>query len=207
MVRPTPILFALLLLAPCCLARVQESQEAVTAGAIAAWTRMCMEQNDGKVPTTWPEYRETLKFALNDVLNTTLPTRRYGVMDPRIPLQPPLQGEIVVITRKPIEDTAVPPGFLGLSDVVKGPGRYVIYKTPSGEVKHQWMDEDEVVETFAAAKIPLPDQDDEPERPWVTEARSSMMVKRMAYSVGLLVMIVAGFFVWKNLRTPRTKAA
>lgn len=198
------ILATLLLSLTCCAARVQESQEAVTAGAIAAWTRMCLEQN-GALPTSWPEYRETLKISLNDVLETTLPTRRYGVMYPTVPLIAPLQGQIVVVTRKPIEDLATPPGFLGLSEVLKGPGRYVIYKDAKGEIQHQWVTEDYVVKTFAAASLPLPDQDDEPERPWVTQARKLMSVKRGVCGAVVGLAILAGLF-W-GLRSRKPKAA
>lgn len=200
MQRPGLILATLLLSLSCCPARVQESQEAVTASAIAAWTRMCMEVNGGALPTTWPEYRETLKISLNDILGTTLPTRRYGVMNPTVPLIAPLQGQMVVVTRKPIEDLVIPPGFLGLSNVLKGPGRYIIFKDGSGQIQHQWVTEDYVVKTFAAAGIPLPDQDDEPERPWVTEARKSMYVKRGIYGGLLAALIVGGGFVASRRR-------
>ena len=201
MIQRLGLILAILSLSlTCCPARVQESQEAVTAGAIAAWTRMCMEVNGGNLPTSWPEYRETLKISLNDVLETTIPTRRYGVMYPTVPLIAPLQGQMVVVTRKPIEDLVTPPGFLGLSDVIKGPGRHVIYKDAKGEIQRQWVTEDYIVKTFAAAGIPLPDQDEEPERPWVTEARKSMYVKRGVYGGLLAVIAVVGTFVGLKAR-------
>jgi hypothetical protein len=189
--RPGLILALLLLSLSCCPARVQQSQEAVTAGAIAAWTRMCMEVNGGTLPTSWPEYRETLKISLNDILETTQPTRRYGVMNPPVPLIAPLQGQMVVVTRKPIEDLQIPSGFLGLGRVLKGPGRYIIYKDAGAKIHQQWVTEEYVIKTFAAANLPLPEQDDEPERPWVTEARRTMSMKRYGYGAALGVLILA----------------
>ena len=132
--RPGLTLATLLLTLSCCSAvRLQESPEAVTAGAIAAWTRMYADKNDGKPPTTWPEYKDFLKMSLNDVLVPTVPSRRYGVMDPPVPLLPPLSGVMLVVNRSPIQDTQIPPGFLGLSHVLKEPGRYVIYRDSAGE--------------------------------------------------------------------------
>lgn len=191
--RPGLILATLLLTFSCCAAREQESMEAITAGAIAGWSRLCAEKL-GTLPETWPEYRSTLSMSLDNVLNTTQPTRRYALIRPLQRLLPPLQGELIAVNRSPIYDLVTPQGFLGLYNVIKGPGRYVIYKDDEGEYQYEWVNESYVQAVFAATRTPLPDPDDEPERPWVTQAREDMKQRREV-AVGILIVgLLAGAF-------------
>jgi hypothetical protein len=170
---------------------VAKSPEEATAGAIAEWTRMCTEIS-GQVPGSWGEYRSILKVSVDEVFGNTLPTKRYAILPEPMPLTAPLDGQLLAMNRDPIYDVVPSGGFLGMGAGLKGPGRYLIYRTAAGKFSYAWITEDYVKTTFARAKTPLPDSDGEPEREWVIQARAGWMkIMWAAGSVALVVLLSA----------------
>jgi len=175
MIPPRPVLplvACCLLLLPPCLGAAMMSPEAATAKALAEWTRMCAESNGGQAPGSWSEYRAPLKLSMDDVFAPTVPTKRYAVLADPIRLAPPLNGALLIINRSAIYDTTPSTSVLDPCANLKGPGRYIVYRTPDGHFESSWVSEDYVRDTFTAAKMGLPESDGEPERPWVAQARS-----------------------------------
>jgi hypothetical protein len=182
--------------------RIQPSPEEVAASAIAAWTRMCTEVNGGEIPGSWADYRAALKVSVDEILDIAAPTKRYAILMPTLKLIPPLQGDLLLVNRSAIHDIVTPPNFPGLSPVLKGPGRYVVYRDAKGEFKAQWVTEDYVAKVFAAANVPLPMPDSEPERAWVAEARRNLLLWRIGYGV-MALLAVAGVMMWRRGSEPR----
>ncbi len=158
---------------------------------------MCMEANGGEIPGSWADYRAALKMSVDEILDTGLPTKRYAVLMPTLKLIPPFQGDLVAMNRSAIQDIVTPPNFPGMSPVLKGPGRYVVYRDTKGDFKPQWVAEDYIVQVFAAAKTPMPTPDSEPERAWVAEARRNLLLWRSGYGV-MAVFMVVGVLLWRQ---------
>jgi hypothetical protein len=177
--------------------RIQPSPEEVAARAIAAWTKMCVELNGGEVPGSWADFRSALKMSVDEILDTVVPTKRYAILMPPIRLTPPLQGELVAVNRSGIMDIVTPPNFPGVGPALKGPGRYVVYRDATGEFKPQWVTEDYITQAFAAADVPLPAPDSEPERAWVSNARQNLLEWRIGYGV-MAVLAVVGVVLWRR---------
>ena len=184
-------------LAPCLAERVQQSPEAVAVGAIAAWTQMCVEVSHGDVPGSWADYRAALKMSVDEILDTIKPTKRYAILLPPMRLSAPLQGDLIAVNRSGIMDIVTPPNFPGVGPVLKGPGRYVVFRDSAGEFKYQWVTEDYITSAFAAAKVTLPEPDSEPERPWVTKARQTLLKWRIGYGV-IAVAAIMGVILWRR---------
>lgn len=148
-------------------------------------------------PRDWGELDKALGKPLDKVFPTVLPTTRYMYFDPPLTLRLHAHREmkVVALTRKPMLETTMKESWLGRTIHLKGPGRYLLHEGKDGYLI-QWLDEPVIGRIWPSSGKALPDPDSEPERAWVREARSSIILRRMFWGgvpAGLLAVVVLRF--------------
>ncbi|MCW1884103.1 hypothetical protein OKA04_05135 [Luteolibacter flavescens] len=159
------------------------------------------EMDKGRKIGSWKDLDDVWGKPLDEVYPLVLPTRRYELFSPpvELPLHEKLSMQIVAMTRKPMWETTRK-GNMGRTMALKGPGRYVLYREPDGDYRTRWFDESEVQRLWPRTGRALPVPDDEPERPWVTKARTEILWKRIGL-VSLVVLLIgwlAGRVIWRR---------
>ncbi len=174
-------------------ATVITTAEGRTARAIATWTEEYQNNHAGALPKEWSDFGESRVGQMEEGMRHSAPTKRYAFISPPIILPQPQQGELVAMNRRAIEEVTYSMGILGgLGKGLRGPGRYIIYRSPEHELSCAWVTEDYVQQAFAAAAARLPVPDQEPERTWVIEARRSVYLRRfISGGVVLLIAVLA----------------
>ena len=138
------------------------------------------------MPESWKELDERSAKPLDLEYPEVLPTVRYELFSPPLPLR--LYGrsiQVIAMTRKPMwETTRV--GDMGRTLALKGPGRYLLRRGEDGVIAHEWHPEPAIQRLWPGTGRALPVPDDEPERPWVKAARRQIFMKR----IGLIAIVV-----------------
>ena len=165
---------------------------------MVSFLRIYESQNEGRPPTTWTELDQTLSQPIDEIYYYLQPTKRYAFLSKPVVLLKPLEGKLVVMTRRPYRDTELYSGWFGINRRLDKSGYRIIYKTPDGDFQTKFVAEDYIQEVFRRAKLLLPEPDNEPERSGVRDTRLHVMYRRAAYC-GLGLVAVA--FLWRRLRS------
>ena len=174
--------------------------ESTMVGHVAMYFKLYQSEY-GALPTQWSDLEKVAGDSWDRGSGTGSIIKRYAFV-PGLEMGKPEESQMLVVMRKPSYETTLSTGFFGLDRSVKGPGRYVIYRIPEGDIRHCWLEEKEVARIFTEAKQPLPVPDDEPETGPVASARAEMYFRRGLYT--LVVLGLAGGLLWKMMRRPRT---
>ncbi len=194
-----------------CVGRAYCLSYSTAEGQIARTMAFCIEQYHqkyGKLPTEWSELDEFMNRPMDEYFRYAPPSKRYAFV-PSFPLLPPIEGEIVAVTRKPTYEVTLSSGLFGLQTDLKGPGRFVIFRNAKGQFPSRWVNEEYIVRSFAEAKQALPTPDNEPEPKPISNARKEIYIRRSVYAVVILVPI-GGYYLIKRRRrksTEQTRAA
>ncbi|MCW1923758.1 hypothetical protein OKA05_14420 [Luteolibacter arcticus] len=180
------VLFLLLALVFPAGAWTSRTAEASALGNIGSFIKH-FETEKKRLPESWNELEELWGNPLDQTFRLVLPTRRYELFSPPLDLRihEKLSMRVVAITRKPMWETTRK-GNMGRTIALKGPGRYVLYREEDGDLFIRWFDESTIQRLWPSTGQALPVPDQEPERPWVTNARRAIMVKR----IGLIVLVI-----------------
>lgn len=165
--------------------------EQSTARVIASWVDSYSRSHDGALPSSWQDLQNIVEVPVDDALRHTVPSRRYAFISPPLKLVPPLHGELVAINRSDIFDSTLSMSIIGITRGLKGPGRYMIYRTKEGDFSVSWVAADYVQDLFDQAKVALPMPDGEPERIWVKEARRAHLIWNIVWGI-----VIAGLAWW-----------
>lgn len=177
-----------------CFGLSYDTPEGCAADAVAIYSRMYSLEHGGKTPASWDDLRPMFTVPPEEVMSHSAPAKRYAFVAPPIPLLPPHQGDLIAINRSDIYDSTMYTGLFGREHGLKGPGRYMIMRTPNGEFERLWVKPDYVHQVFESASTQLPLVDTEPEGVWVTKARNEVFTRRVIY--GALVVGILYFLWW-----------
>lgn len=152
------------------------------------------ESTKKRLPESWAELDKAWGKPLDEAFPLVLPTRRYQWFSPPLDLRLDEKRSlhVVAITRKPMWETTRT-GDLDRTTAFKGPGRYVLHREEDGDFRYHWFDESEIQRLWPSTGQALPVPDQEPERPWVREARRDIMMNRVG--IGIAVAMVAAWIV------------
>ncbi len=152
---------------------------------------------DGKLPADWNDFKGLLEEPLENIMPHAAPVKRYAFLSPPLPLNAKEMGiaEVFAINRSDIFDTNLTYDHLGSISKLKGPGRYVIYRTDKEKFGTLWMLADDVKTLFSSHRRQLPEPDSEPERIWVLRARKASYFRIAIY--GALLCGAAWMVLWK----------
>lgn len=170
----------------------------LTANAIARWSEIYSGQNGDKLPTGWNDFKGLFEEPLENIMRHSAPVKRYAFLNfPLLLTTKEIgKGEVFAINRSDIYDTTLSAGLLGLRSGLKGPGRYVIYRTDREErFECLWMSAGDVKTLFSSQNAQLPEPDHEPERVWVMKARKASYFRIAIY--GALLCGAASLVLWK----------
>lgn len=100
---------------------------------MVSFLRIYESQNEGRPPTTWTELDQTLSQPIDEIYYYLQPTKRYAFLSKPVVLLKPLEGKLVVMTRRPYRDTELYSGWFGINRRLDKSGYRIIYKTPDGD--------------------------------------------------------------------------
>ena len=160
--------------------------EGVFANGLAQNASFFAMEHEGRAPSSWADiFNGTIDAAYWYIT----PTKRYAFLSQPLHLPPPHEGDLLIITRRPFRDSS-PYGLFGTG--LREPGRYIIYRTSTGEFTSAYVDEAYVQRAFRGFESLLPTPDTEPMRRHEVEARDeSIVIWCMA---GIAVVFLVLFF-------------
>lgn len=143
-----------------------------------------------RLPESWKEVDEERQHPLDEVFRNVLPTRRYALFSPPVVLEVHEKEsvQLLAMTRKPMWETAWK-GDIWRKETLKGPGRYLLYREPDGQVLCQWFDECTLQRFWRTTGHALPIPDNEPERVWVKKVRTRILTKRIVFGTLTLLAV------------------
>jgi len=149
------------------------------------------ESTKKRLPESWDELDKAWGKPLDEAFPLVLPSRRYQLFSSPLDLRLDEKRSLhlVAITRKPMWETTST-GDADETTAFKGPGRYVLYREEDGNLHYQWFDESEIQRLWPSTGQALPVPDDEPERPWVMEARRLIMMNRVGIGIAIAMVLV-----------------
>ena len=135
------------------------SAEGAFVQQTAAFVAGYAQSHNGNPPQSWAEIDQDPVFG-ERVLQGFIPFRkRYAFVNPPVLLPAPHNVELFLITRRPFHDQTLD-GFIGLRSL----GRYLVFRSKSGECKSLYVKEEVVHEMFRGMEHLLPAPDSEPLR-------------------------------------------
>lgn len=155
------------------------------------------EKKYGVLPTQISELDEFILRPFDEYFHYASPSKRY-VFVASFQMPPPVEGTIIAMARKPGYETTLSDS---LSEGLKGPGRYLIFRNPEGHIVRRWVSEYDVKQIFKEAKQPLPVPDNEPEPRHIAKVRKGIYVRWAIYALVILAA-VAGY-LWIKQRKAR----
>ena len=146
-------------------------------------------ENEGRSPSSWSDLEKYCNSPIDAAYRDVTSTKRYAFLSKPLSLPRPYGGELVIITRRPFRDgTLYTNWFGGISEGLREPGRYIIYRTADGAFHSAYVDEGYVQKAFRGFESLLPEPDTEP-------LRRREMVSRLISIIAWVVaaLIVAAF--------------
>lgn len=135
------------------------SAEGVFVQQTAAFFTRYAQAHNGNPPRSWAEIDQDPVLG-ERVVQGFIPFRkRYALVNPPVLLPVPHNVELFLITRRPFHDHTLD-GFFGLRQL----GRYLVFRSKSGEFKSLYVKEEVVQEMFRGMEHLMPAADSEPLR-------------------------------------------
>ncbi len=181
------------------------SYECRFARAMASGFEHYAKTHEGRLPTSWEEWNEQMLqpgyVSIDERWRSILPTRRYAFLAQPVPLLPPYEGELIMTSRRPFRESNLGNGVSSLfSSPMKAPGRYLIYRQPSGEFHSHYATEEYVQSLFRGRESLLPTPDTEPMRESEVKAERAWLIHRCV--VGGLALLGLCFIPRSLWRLP-----
>jgi hypothetical protein len=154
--------------------------------------------HEGRAPSAWSDIEDHLARPIDEAFRYVTPTKRYAFLSQPLSLPPPHKGELLLITRRPFREISLHSGFFGLSRSLREPGRYIIYRTQTGQFRSSYVNEPYVQQAFRGFESLLPTSDSEAMR--TLEAEVEAEVRRRSilnWCAGVVtIALLAIFFSW-----------
>ena len=100
------------------------------------------QEHGGRSPASWPDLEPYFGRPLDEEFRSVTPTRRYAFLPQPLHLPPPHDGDLLLITRRPFREMKLYTNWYGgSSQGLREPGRYIIYRTDSGEFEGTYVEE------------------------------------------------------------------
>ena len=143
-------------------------------------------QHQGRLPTSWEHIAEVRTGSPLEVTYRDIsPRKRYAFLPQPLPLLPPHEGELVMVTRRPFREFRLSWGLF--TSQLREPGRYLIYRMPGGGFASQYVSEEYVQALFRGHESLLPVPDAEPMR--ASEEQSERLeLRNRALGIALLLL-------------------
>ncbi len=168
---------------------------------------MCFEDyqtRNGVLANKWSDLEGFINRPLDEYFHYAPPNKRYTFVD-GVGMLPPLEGDMLLVARKAGYEITLSDGILPMETHLKGPGRYVIFRNSKGEFRAKWLDERDIVRTFAAAERALPIPDNEPEPSPIKKARQEILLRRSIYTA-IIVVPLGIWWIWAKRRYWKPRA-
>jgi len=162
------------------------------------------EDEHQRLPHNWKELSDAWEKPLDEVFPRVKPTVRYEYFHPPLLLRfhEHKAIEVLAMTKKPMMEMTSRQSFSGYTTALKGPGRYLIRRSPEGGWGLEWLDESRIQQLWSTTGRALPIPDTEPERDWVTKARSTIIGRKILWSLAAVFLIG-----WMAISMKRRRAA
>ncbi len=159
-------------------------------------------EHEDRSPASWSDFDGYLTSPVDSVFYHIIPSKRYAFLSKPLNLPAPHLGNLLIITRRPFRDGRLYANFFGgISHGLREPGRYIIYRTQSGQFQASYVDEAYVQQAFRGSEALLPSPDTEPLRRHETDAR-----KRSIITWAVAAAIPITLLTWRFFRRSSTSA-
>ena len=151
------------------------------------------QEHGGRSPASWPDLEPYFSRPIDEEFRAVTPTKRYAFLPQPLPLPPPHDGDLLLITRRPFREMRLYTNWYGGgSQGLREPGRYIIYRTDSGEFEGSYVEEAYIQQAFNGSGSLLPSPDSEPlrrhERHEIEARRRSLLTWTAGAAFPLLLL-------------------
>ena len=170
--------------------------------SLASFADFFAREHDGRAPASWDDFQPYLNLPIDEAYRHIKPTKRYAILSQPVHLPRPYEGELLIITRRPFRDGSLYTNWYGgISHGLRESGRYIIYRTSTGEFRSSYVEETFVQQAFRGFESLLPSPDTEPLRRHESEA---LWRSIMTWTVAALIAAAffARRFIWRLLSSP-----
>lgn len=158
------------------------------------FARIFAAEHGGQSPASWADFQPYLVRPIDEAYRDITPTKRYAFLSKPLHLPRPYKGELLIITRRPFRDGELHTNWYGgISHGLREPGRYIVYRTPTGGFHSSYVEEHYVQTAFRGSEFLLPSPDTEPLRLRESQARFRSVL------VWTVIALIAAVFLARRL--------